>query len=187
MVGLIEALGLTTTSTTEGLLATLADPANRDAIDAAVDDQTTHFDMIGLQLGYCYVDGALARDGDPPPPIADPRRFEPDAAVGTRLPHGWLDDGRSTLDLVDVGTLTLLSVGGHDEWASAVAGTDAPVRHVRVGLDTQVNDKWTARCGLGADGALLVRPDQHIAWRSDTLDAQGPQGLAEAIGRILGR
>nr|WP_272948976.1 hypothetical protein [Kribbella soli] len=27
---------------------------------------------------------------------------------------------------------------------------------------------WTERTGLAADGALLVRPDQHVAARSDS-------------------
>jgi 2,4-dichlorophenol 6-monooxygenase len=188
MISLIEALGLTKTPTTEGLLATLADPENRGAIDAAVEDQTTHFDMIGLQLGYCYADGALVRGGECPPPRDDPRVFEPDAAVGTRLPHGWLDDGRSTLDLVERGAMTLLSVGAHERWAYALdapEAPEAPVRHLRLGVDFGVDDGWRSQCGLGIEGAMLVRPDQHIAWRAN--DTAAADDLTRAITHILGR
>lgn len=186
MAVLIEALGIPSAPTTEALLATLADPERQDSIAAAVQEQQTHFDMLGLQLGYCYDDGALARDGAPPPPSDDPSEFEPRAAVGARLPHAWLDDGRSTLDLVEAGTLTLLSVGAHDDWAAAADDADVPVRHVRLGLDAMATSDWAATCELQHDGALLVRPDQHVAWRSDSSTSPGPTGLAGALDRILG-
>jgi len=183
LLTLVEALGIGADPTTAGMHATLADPSNRAAIDAAVDDQATHFDMIGLQLGYIYNEGALVRDGDPPSPIADPRRFRPDGAAGSRLPHAWLDDRRSMLDLIESGAMTLLSVGAHDEWESALGAAACPVRHVRLGLGETGVEAWATMCRLGRRGALLVRPDQHIAWRSDSPD---PSGLAAALTSVLG-
>ncbi|MDH4143877.1 MAG: FAD-dependent monooxygenase, partial [Acidimicrobiia bacterium] len=184
MISLIEALGLTTSPTSQAMHESLADPASREVIEAAVADQATHFDMIGLQLGYCYTDGALARDGDPPPPMQHPSRFDPDAAVGARLPHAWTEDGRSTLDLVGSDTLTLISFGAHDIWSSAVAGPGAHVRQVRIGTDTEVGDDWRIRCRLESDGAMLVRPDQHVAWRAASAE---PETLGAAVDRTLGR
>lgn len=184
LLSLIEALGLTTNPTTDGLLATLAEPARRQAIDDAVAEQTTHFDMIGLQLGYCYRDGAVARSGQPPPPpIDDPSVFEPDAGVGCRLPHAWLDDGRSTLDLVRLGCLTLFSFGAHERWASAITDIDTPIHHVRIGADAQVDGAWNVGDRF-ENGALLVRPDQHIAWRSEMPSVV--DSVAAAARSILG-
>ena len=60
MVVLADALGLHPGATSADLAATIADPANRDRIAAGVQAQATHFDMLGLQLGYVYADGALA-------------------------------------------------------------------------------------------------------------------------------
>ncbi len=51
MVTLFEALGITTNPTSEAVLERLADPDHQGDIAAAVDEQATHFDMIGLQLG----------------------------------------------------------------------------------------------------------------------------------------
>lgn len=183
--GLLEALGVVASPTSAALHEALADPTRRPAIDAAVADQATHFDLIGLQLGYCYADGALSRRADEPPPPSDPSGFDPDASVGARLPHAWTDDGRSTLDLVEPGSLTLLSFGDHDTWAGELAGVAAPVRHVRVGHDVAIDDGWRRRCRLDAEGALLVRPDQHVAWRGRT--AADAVELAVAIDEILGR
>ena len=165
MVLLTDALGLLEAPTTEQLHDRLADPARRPAIDEAVAEQQTHFDMLGLQLGYVYGDGTLRRDGDPPPAIDDPGTFVPTAEVGARLPHGWLDDGRSTLDLVAPGACTLFSFDDHDDWAAAIADTPVPVVHVRVG-DTALTDQtWLETCAVIDGEALLVRPDHHVAWR----------------------
>ncbi|MEO1058782.1 MAG: FAD-dependent monooxygenase [Actinomycetota bacterium] len=182
---LIEALGIPSDPTSEGVLARLADPAHTASIAAAVQEQQTHFDMLGLQLGYCYADGALARDGDPPAPITDPSDFAPHADVGARLPHAWLDDGRSTLDLVDGGAMTLFSLGEHDKWAASLGDTDTPVRHVRVGIDAIPGESWASECRVRPDGALLVRPDQHVAWRSDSIASPGPAGVGAALDQIL--
>ncbi len=188
LISLFEALGLTEDPSTEALLARLRDDDAREAIADAVSEQATHFDMLGLQLGYVYGDGALVRDGDAPPPLEDPSRFEPDGVVGGRLPHGWIGAGRSTLDLVAPGSLTLLSMGDHEGWARACRSVDAPVVHVRAGIDAEISDAWRRRCAhLGPDGALLVRPDQHIAWRAEHAPVDEGAALGRAVGSILAR
>lgn len=191
---LVEALGLTTDPTRRGLLDTLEDPAQQQAIEAAVDDQATHFDMLGLQLGYTYTEGALAgegpsdgdlgRDGEAPEAKDDPRVFAPTGAVGERLPHAWIDNATSTLDLVDNAGLTLVTLGAHDRWAAGAAAAVVPLAHVRVGAHDNVPTNW---CGLAGNGALVVRPDQHIAWRCVGTPTNPEAALAAAIDRTLGR
>ena len=69
--------------------------------------------------------------------------------LGPRIPHVWVEPGRSTLDLLGAG-LTLLR-GPEADWYPAAP--QAPVTEHRL-------DAMTARAiGLGARGALLVRPD----------------------------
>jgi aromatic ring hydroxylase-like protein len=36
-------------------------------------------------------------------------------------------------------------------------------------------------------GAILVRPDGYVAWRSEHAPALGEQALQRALGEILGR
>ncbi|MFZ4719668.1 MAG: FAD-dependent monooxygenase [Ilumatobacteraceae bacterium] len=186
MVFLAGALGLHPGATSDDLAATLADPANRNAIAAGVQEQAMHFDMLGLQLGYVYAEGALLRDGDPPTPISDPGEFHPTGEVGARLPHGVLGEGRSTLDLVDPSAMTLLSCGEHDAWSDAVAAAPVALRHVRLGVDVTVDDSWFALCRLGDAAAVLVRPDQHIAWRADGSADDATTALVDAVHTVLG-
>lgn len=187
MVTLIEALGLTSAPTTERLLATLANADNSKQVAEAVAQQATHFDMIGLQLGYVYTEGALDRQGDQPEPLDDPSRFEPAATVGARLPHAWTEDSRSTLDLIDSHRLTLISFGDHEVWAARLAELAVPISHVSIGASAAVADDWRQQCCLPCDGALLVRPDHHVAWRSEFAASQGVDELPGAVDRILRR
>ena len=184
MALLPKALGTDAVPTSERLAVSLADPARRHAVAAAIDEQAEHFDMLGLQLGYVYAEGALVPEGDPPP-AGSPREYVPTAHPGARLPHAWVDvDGehRSTLDWIGLDGFTLLTFGEHERWAEAVERlSNAPVAQVRVDLDA-----WRETCGVGETGALLVRPDQHVAWRAATIPEDAGAQLAGAFTRILG-
>jgi hypothetical protein len=175
MAILADALNLSTGATGDELRATLADPTRRPAIDAAVAEQATHFDMLGLQLGYVY-ETPLNPGASESPEDIDPTPFVPTGEVGARLPHAWLADGRSTLDLVATDGMTLISCGQHEEWAQ-VGG----VHHVRLDADLPAVIEWRTTCGLAVDGALLVRPDQHIAQRWISC----PRDLATDTARTL--
>lgn len=181
---LAEALGTDVEPTTQRMHASLADPAKADAIAEAVRIQSDHFDLLGLQIGYVYETGSLLADGEPPVPF-DPHDYLPTAHPGARLPHAWLDErgGNSTLDLVERSAPTLFTFGRHDAWAEAVA-TWPHIVQVRVGVDTPGLDGWRDLCGVSATGALLVRPDQHVAWRAH--GAEAIDQLEAAVAAVSG-
>ncbi|WP_189383278.1 FAD-dependent oxidoreductase [Streptosporangium nondiastaticum] len=150
-----------------------------------------------LIMGYRYRSTAVL--GAPPGP-AFPAAFALTAEPGTRLPHLWLrtDAGTevSTLDLCH-GRLTLLSA--HPAWARAADrladATGLPVRglHVAAG-GGDLHDPsatFTAVCGTGPGGAVLVRPDGMVAWRTTDEEPPGPERahalLASVVGRVLCR
>ena len=158
---------------TAALRATLADPERRAAATDAIANQATHFDLLGLQVGHAY-DGALViDDGTPPVVLAEPARdYVPSTRPGARLPHVWLADGRSALDLVDPGVLTLLVREGEPTGAAAL-----PVPVAVVGCASAVADAL----GIGAGRCLLIRPDQHVAFRGAVDEA------VDALRRLLPR
>ncbi len=185
-----QALGTDVEPTSARLAESLRDPERRRAAAAAIEEQAEHFDMLGLQLGYIYEEGAVVPEGSPPP-LPSPREYAPTAHPGARLPHAWVDSGgsrRSSLDLVAYTGFTLLSFGAHERWADAIDGVSGvPVAHVRIGLDARLpDDAWRTTCGLEATGALLVRPDQHVAWRAASLPDDPGTQLASALTNILG-
>jgi 2-polyprenyl-6-methoxyphenol hydroxylase-like FAD-dependent oxidoreductase len=158
-----------------------------DGVRAAIANQAEHFDMLGLQLGFTYEAGALARNGDAGSPASSVREFVPSAAPGSRVPHAWVtrDGARvSTLDLLAGDRFTLVSGPAGHAWAEAAA--PLPLARLVIGRDVDDPDaRWTTLLGIDADGAVLVRPDHHVAWRSRRGCADPGHTLAGAIAEIL--
>ena len=154
--------------------AALATDEGRAAIATATQGQDEHFDMLGLQLGFTYEAGAgpVLDDGTPLLAVDNPvREYAPSTRPGGRLPHAWVEwhgDRVSTLDLVRPDRFVLLTSSG--AWAAAgevLVDGPVPLLVVRVGIDVLDHEgAWDAVSGIGGTGAVLVRPDHHVAWRS---------------------
>lgn len=115
----------------------------------------------GLVLGGRYRSAAIHAVGEPPPLSVE--SYRPDAAPGSRAPHVWLPDGRSTLDLFG-------------PWFTLLTG---PRYRHRDALPDLMRRYWldasgAGPYGIGDGGAVLVRPDGHVAWRATREDAQPP-------------
>ena len=184
MLDLAVALGTDVEPTTARMHEALADPSNVDRIEAAVELQREHFDLFGLQLGYVYGDGALVSE-EPAAEPGSPSEYTPTARPGARMPHAWLHEvgGSSTLDLVPLDRPVLFTFGDHDAWFEAL--DTAEVSTVKVGVDTPELDLWRRLCGVGETGALLVRPDQHVAWRGRSVEESAD--LAHALSTLTAR
>jgi hypothetical protein len=105
--------------------------------------------------GFQYTEGALCPGDDhDPEPVHD---FAPAGRVGTRVPHRWLDEARtrSTLDL------------GGPGWALLVAGDPQPWERAADGVPVHRLDADF----LPAGTALLLRPDDIVAWRGTDVTA----------------
>ena len=117
------------------------------------------------------------------------------ATPGARMPHAWLEgpDGTtSTLDLVDAG-MTLITGPGGNAWVDAASAVTTevafPVDAYVVGFDIDGPDGlFRERFGLGSDGAVLVRPDGHIAWRREAgTVTDHVAALRDAVALATGR
>ena len=126
---------------------------------------------IGIHLGYRYDESpVIVSDGTPLPPMPV-AIYTPTTRPGARAPHAWLSDGRSTIDLFGAG-FVLLNFSA-DPASSASLETAAqscglPLQTVRID-DDAIGKLYERRF-------VLVRPDGHVAWRSDN-----PPADAEAV------
>jgi 2-polyprenyl-6-methoxyphenol hydroxylase-like FAD-dependent oxidoreductase len=148
-------------------------------------------------VGYRYRSRAVVTDdaSSSKQGIALLDREELNGQAGTRVPHLWLDrDGRraSTLDLLDGGFVLLAGVDGA-AWQKAaieLAGSlGIKLSAYRVGpvgglLDPE--NGWQ-KIGGSPEGAVLVRPDGFVAWRSATLVTNPKANLAAVLATILCR
>jgi putative polyketide hydroxylase len=136
----------------------------------------------------------VVADGTSPPPVADSYSdYVQTATPGCRAPHVWLgqaDAQLSTLDLFG-SAFTLLAAPEAGAWCAAAARASAAVGVrvdcYRIGA-AGLNDLggFTSAYGVQRDGAVLVRPDGHVAWRSPSAPVTGGE-VENALRQILCR
>jgi len=136
----------------------------------------------GMIFGATYQSRAVIPDGSPRPVVADPvTEYAPSAWPGARAPHAWVQkDGArvSTIDLVGNGFVLL--AGAKGGWAEAAPNSIKPIV-----LGDE--EPWRELYGIDDDGAVLVRPDGHVAWRSAGAADDPGRTLAGAMSAITGR
>ena len=136
----------------------------------------------GIDVGAHYNSGALLPDGTPLPATEDSVvSYEPHARPGWRLPHRWLlmsrGGRRSTIDLFFDHFVLLTGPEGVG-WDEA-----AGVEVLREGRDfaVEADPPLHEFLAVEADGALLVRPDGHVAARW----TGSPENAADTVRAAL--
>lgn len=144
----------------------------------------------GLIFGAKYQSQAVLPDGSTPPAPSDPvTEYVPSAHPGCRAPHVWLEnrDGRiSTIDLFGRGFVLMAAPGGAG-WRSAARQPGLPRIDVWVvGEDlVDVEQAWMAAYDVEDGGAVLVRPDGYVAWRTQSKPGDPNRALADIFGQLL--
>jgi 2,4-dichlorophenol 6-monooxygenase len=184
-------------SISELFSASVTGARRRAELDAAVELQNYQFNTHGVELGQRYASGAVCDDGTPwPVPVRDPELYyQPTTHPGAALPHAWLQHGTarlSTLDLAGHGRFCLITGIDSKEWeeaaAKARAELDVELPVYRVGARCDYDDvygDWARTREIGDGGALLVRPDRHIAWRAAEPHVDPAMDLLTALRHVL--
>ncbi|KAJ5925172.1 hypothetical protein N7454_007811 [Penicillium verhagenii] len=159
-------------------------------LDAAVpagekiDDDAMEFGQIYLSKGIIGADDSL------------PMAMKPDdwkGQPGTHLPHFWVKrDGERVpiLHVVDSDWALISASPGWDVAASGVNKTSSiEIKCVQVGLDILLDEKVDLQglLGIFENGAVLVRPDGYIAWRSTELQVDSGKMLSSALSQVMFR
>lgn len=133
-------------------------------------------ESLGIELGAHYVGSPVIADEGSATPPQDPLRYEPTTLPGGRLPSLYLQDGRAVFDLLGAWFTLIAHVGADtDELERAAAVRGVPLQVLR-------HDDARA-CQIYDADLLLVRPDQHIAWRANRLRKDAAESV---IARALG-
>jgi putative polyketide hydroxylase len=151
--------------------------------------------VLAVALGYRYPRGAVL--GTDPSGAVVPEKFESAGEPGSRAPHQWLLRAGvrlSTLDLYEQAMVLLTGPGGA-AWQRgarrAADGLAVPLDGYRIGdgaeddLAPEPGADFAALHGIGPDGALLVRPDGFVAWRSPGPVDDPEAEVAAALRAVL--
>ena len=81
---------------------------------------------------------------------------------------------------------TVLTGRDGGAWRAAVSHA-SEVLGIPLAVHRIVDEQWAPTTGLAADGALLIRPDDFVGWRSESLPADPEIELQRALATILAR
>ncbi|MGQ4336383.1 FAD-dependent monooxygenase, partial [Streptomyces hayashii] len=152
--------------------------------------------ILNVALGYRYPKGAVV-GADPAVPVV-PESLDLSGGPGSRAPHLWVrrgDERISTLDLYERSLVLLSDAGEPGGWHEAAGRLAAelalPLTSYRVGtgpdadLVPEDGADWAERHGTTRGGAVLVRPDGFVAWRSPGPDREAGSTLRQVLNAGL--
>jgi putative polyketide hydroxylase len=178
---------LATLETVEG------EPA-RQAIAEGIPAQREMLASHGQQFGYQYRSDALVPDGTEivESSVAE---YRPTARPGARVPHSWVQSRGEVISTIDVydGGFILLTGPDNAGWVTAAEQVRAelavPVTVFGLGTDLMPVDEHIddllRRYGLDPSGAVLVRPDGFVGFRSINAADDEQKSLSSALRQIL--
>jgi 2-polyprenyl-6-methoxyphenol hydroxylase-like FAD-dependent oxidoreductase len=150
--------------------------ARREIGEEAYTLNVQQFCCAGLNFGYFYQGSPIiAADGEQPPAYSM-GDFTASTVPGCRAPHFWLADGRSLYDAFGLG-YTLLRLDASADIAPLLGAAQArrmPLAVVDV-QGAEVPDAYRHKL-------VLVRDDQHVAWRGDAVPADAAALVAMLCG-----
>ena len=143
----------------------------------------------GMIFGAMYTSRAVVPDGTKAPHVADPvTDYVPSARPGARAPHVLFQRNGAEISTIDVvgNGFVLLTAGGGRTWAEAACEL-ANDHSLPLKAQTIDDEAFMSAYDLDPSGAVLVRPDGYIGWRSRAMTGDPARALREAISTILGR
>ncbi|MDQ0762459.1 FAD-dependent oxidoreductase [Streptomyces canus] len=153
--------------------------------------------ILNVALGYRYPQGAVV-GADPATPVV-PERLDLSGEPGSRAPHMTVrhrGERISTLDLYETSFVLLTDADDPSGWHEAAVRlteeTSVPLTAYRVGhgsgaeLTPEGDADWSAAHGTTPEGAVLVRPDGFVAWRSPGSVPDAESALRQVLTTLLG-
>ncbi|MFE0423482.1 FAD-dependent monooxygenase [Streptomyces sp. NPDC058953] len=153
----------------------------------------------GIILGFHYTEGALVPEDAPEDAPAEEAvadaytDYRPTARPGHRAPHLPLGpDGGSVIDLFGPGFTLLAGAEGGSAWTAAAGrvadrlGVPLTARVLGT-VPGEIAPDWPEAYGLTGSGAVLVRPDGHVAWRRPAGSPDAADLLEDALRTVLCR
>ncbi|HEY9391953.1 MAG TPA: FAD-dependent monooxygenase [Mycobacteriales bacterium] len=166
------------------------DSLPKDNLAAPLDDPSIELGSIYRSSAVLDAPELTAEDE----PLDNPRT--PTGALGVRAPHLPLERGGEQISTYDVVGTGFVLLAGSDGQAWCAAASDAAkslglsLAAYRVGTDGDLVDPggaFQAAFGIGAGGAVLVRPDAVLAWHSVDAVDDPTAALTDALTRLLSR
>ena len=176
----------------------------RKTFQEALEKTDMECNALGIQMNQTYACSPLTyteQDDMVEPDVSEldtVKHLITSTYPGFHIPHVWLaKDGQShrisILDLCGRGEFSLFTGIGGDKWSIWAKEVENARSNLRINVYTigwrqdyiDAYGDWARVREVEEDGAILVRPDHFIAWRSRTVQSQSSAKLIAVLERIL--
>lgn len=203
---IFEALGLTDTQDPEKMKKNMDErkqnspkaEKQRQALREAIAFKKYEFDAHGVEMNHRYKSNSVLTEGDKEPEFKKDKElfYQPTTYPGARIPHAWVYDKtgvkHSLLDLCGKGNFSIFTGIGGEEWLKAAKNIETQlgikIQCNIIGPDQDFEDhagEWSSIREISDSGLILVRPDQHICWRSKDMMSNSSEKLMDVMKKIL--
>ena len=170
----------------------------RQALREAIAFKKYEFDAHGVEMNHRYKSNSVLTEGDKEPEFKKDKElfYQPTTYPGARIPHAWVYDKtgikHSLLDLCGKGNFSIFTGIGGEEWLKAAKNIETQlgikIQCNIIGPDKDFEDhagEWSSIREISDSGLILVRPDQHICWRSKDMISNSSEKLMDVMKKIL--
>ena len=170
----------------------------RQALREAIAFKKYEFDAHGVEMNHRYKSNSVLTEGDKEPAFKKDKElfYQPTTYPGARMPHAWVYDKtgvkHSLLDLCGKGNFSIFTGIGGEEWLKAAKNIETQlgikIQCNIIGPDQDFEDhagEWSSIREISDSGLILVRPDQHICWRSKDMISNSSEKLMDVMKKIL--
>ncbi|QDP71237.1 hypothetical protein FOG18_00875 [Legionella israelensis] len=151
---------------------------DHETLKIKLHEQQKNLNYEGLDLGFIYHSNAVVSENSQTISVS-PSKYIPTTLPGSRAPYVKLikdNETISTLDLFEKNFV--LFVGSEGEpWRTAASELTQtlsfPLTVYKVGSDGDLiapENTWHGIYDITREGCVLVRPDGHVAWRSQSVE-----------------
>jgi putative polyketide hydroxylase len=165
----------------------------RSAMDPTAANRAGLADTLVITAGYQYRSHALLSEDEMPFALD---HLDLHGQPGRRAPHLWLERAGTRLSTLDLFGSHFVLLAGEDGRGCCDAAQKIAA-HLGIDLDCyrigpsgdliDLEGRWYQRYDITTRGAVLVRPDGFVGWRSKDGEQQPERTLERVLNRLLCR
>jgi len=163
---------------------------DHETLKIKLQEQQENLNYVGLDLGFIYHSRAVQSENDEVISVL-PDKYIPTTLPGSRAPYvQFIKDDKtiSTLDLFEKNYVLLIGADGY-EWQTAAneLASTLPLESYRIAHNGDLIDPenvWHELYEITTTGAVLIRPDGHVAWRSNSIVEQPLKTVRQVLNYL---
>ncbi len=162
---------------------------DQETLKVKLHEQQKNLNYEGLDLGFIYHSKTVLSENDWVISVL-PDKYVPTTLPGSRAPYVKLIKDNEPISIFDLFEKEYILLVGSDGYGWQMAANELalkislPLKNYRIATDGDLIDSeniWHKMYEITSTGAVLVRPDGHVAWRSKEMITNPVEQLSKVF------